>query len=111
MPGTWNEVVRELGISSSPHGADAVEAGAYYMSKLRRAWKADRSQLERHDLGLASYNAGLGNVLKAQRFCGDARLWATVAECMQLVTGQKNANETKTYVTRIHQWWKQMELE
>lgn len=81
------------------------------MSKLRRAWKADRSQLERHDLGLASYNAGLGNVLKAQRFCGDARLWATVAECMQLVTGQKNANETKTYVTRIHQWWKQMELE
>lgn len=111
MGPTWRDVSKEMGFAGSPHDDVAIEAGAFYMAKLRRSWKAERTGLERNQLAQASYNAGLGNVLKAQRFCGDARLWVTVQECMHLVTGEKNAHETKTYVTRIHRWWREMELE
>lgn len=110
MPATWDEVTRELSIAETPHGDLAIDAGAYYMAKLRRTWRVERTAFERHELAQASYNAGTGNVLKAQRFCGDARLWATVRECLHLVTGAKNAHETKTYVERIGRWWREMEL-
>lgn len=111
MPATWGEVSGELGIVASPHSELAIDAGAYYMAKLRRIWKADRTALERHELAQASYNAGAGNILKAQSFCGDARRWSGVRECLHLVTGARNADETKTYVTRIARWWREMEMQ
>lgn len=114
MPGTWNDVVRGLNFSSgvSPHDPDlAIEAGAYYMAQLRRTWRRDRAALEQQRLAQASYNAGTGNILKAQRICGDARMWAAIGACLHLVTGEKNAGETLTYVERIARWWKQMEIE
>lgn len=111
MPATWREVSSQLQITDSPHSTHAIEAGAFYMAKLRRVWKADRAGLERNALAQASYNAGTGNILKAQRFCGDARLWLTIRECLPKVTGPKNAHETTTYVERIDRYWKQMELQ
>lgn len=111
MPATWNDVVRQMGIAGSPHDDIAIDAGAYYMAKLRRVWTSDRAQLERNELAQASYNAGAGNILKAQRLCGDARLWHTIQECLSLVTGPRNAAETKTYVVRIARWWREMELQ
>jgi soluble lytic murein transglycosylase-like protein len=110
MPATWDEVSRELSLHGSPHDDLAIDAGAYYMAKLRRVWRRDRTSVERNALAQASYNAGAGNVLKAQTFCGGARLWPTVAECLHLVTGPKNALETKTYVARIGRWWREMEM-
>lgn len=114
MPATWNDVVQQLDFDTgtSPHDPDyAIEAGAYYMAKLRQTWKRDRGPFERNVLAQAAYNAGTGNILKAQRLCGDARLWPGIAPCMPKVTGEKNAHETQTYVQRIDRWWKQMELE
>ena len=111
MPGTWNDVVRDLRITGSPHSDLAIDAGAYYMAKLRRIWTWDRSSHQRHELAQASYNAGAGHILKAQRFCGGARLWPGVAPCLHLVTGANNAAETRTYVERIARWWRQMEME
>ena len=106
MPGTWSDMVKELRLgAASPHdAAPAIQAGAYYMAKLRRTWKANRPMLARHDLALASYNAGTGNLLRAQDLCGGARLWAEIAPCLGKVTGQKNAHETRTYVERIAKW-------
>jgi len=109
MPATWDDVTRALGAHGSPHDELAIDAGAYYMAKLRRIWREDRSVLEKNELAQASYNAGAGSVLKAQRFCGGARLWRTVRECLHLVTGPRNAQETKTYVARIERWWREME--
>lgn len=111
MPGTWSDVSSNLGLIGSPHDEAAIEAGAYYMAKLRRVWKVNRSPDEKNKLAQASYNAGTGNILKAQRFCGDARLWDGINQCLHLATGDKNAHETKTYVERIARWWKQMELQ
>jgi len=106
MPGTWRDTLRamKLPASVSPHEADiAIEAGAYYMATLRRAWKSPRQEEERQRLAQASYNAGLGNILAAQRRCQGARDWMQIAPCLPAVTG-RHAKETITYVDRIARW-------
>ena len=113
MPGTWDEMRRVLEWDAGASRVDArlaIAAGAYYQAKLRRGWGlAGRSGLARNDLGAASYNAGVGNILAAQRRCGGARLWAQIAPCLDGVTGQ--AAETITYVGNIRRWWGMMEGE
>lgn len=44
MPGTWAEIARELRLppGASPHHDVAIEAGAFYMAKLRKMWAAKR---------------------------------------------------------------------
>ena len=110
MPATWAEVIRDLNAAGSPHDDIAIDAGAYYMAKLRRAWTRERPPFERHVLAQASYNAGLGNILKAQSLCGDALLWAAVRGCLHLVTGPRNADETRRYVDLIKRWRRELEL-
>lgn len=109
MPATWAEVAGAIGLPGSPHDDHAIEAGAYYMAKLRRVWRAERTALQRNELAQASYNAGAGHILKAQRLCGNARLWAEVRACLPRVTGERNARETRVYVERIAMWWRRME--
>ncbi len=110
MPRTWEQVARELRLppGASPHHDIAVQAGAYYMAKLRRQWSAPRPAEARHALALASYNAGLGNILKAQTQCNGARDWPSIAPCLSLVTG-RHAAETITYIEQIARWRKLME--
>ncbi len=112
MPGTWDDVTKHLGAAgTSPHADFAIDAGAYYMARLRYTWRARRAADEQQPLAQASYNAGTGNILKAQKLCGDARSWPGIAACLRLVTGEKNAHETLTYVERIAHWRKLMELQ
>ena len=110
MPGTWDEVTHALGWGVvSPHIAElAIEAGAYYMARLRRSWFSPRPADDRQHLAQASYNAGLGNLLRAQRLCGGQRLYAEIVACLPAVTG-RHATETTTYVERIERWWRMME--
>lgn len=106
MPGTWDEVSAAMGLGAvSPHVAEAaIEAGAYYMARLRRSWHSERPEDDRRELAQASYNAGLGNILKAQRACGNARAWRVIATCLHQITG-RHAHETLTYVDRIRRWY------
>lgn len=110
MPGTWDDMLRELRWSpaTSPHDPIAIQAGAYYMAKLRRtSWSGrGRPVIEAHRLAQASYNAGTGNVLRAQRACANARDWHEIAPCMHMATGERNAHETRTYVERIARWFR-----
>lgn len=107
MPATWAEVAQRLNLppGSTPHGRIAIDAGAFYQARQMAAWTARRGDYDRWQLGLASYNGGLGNMLKAQRLCGDARLWQDIEPCLPQVTGI-HANETRTYVSRIKRWWR-----
>lgn len=114
MPGTWQDVIKRLGYPKgvSPHEAKfAIEAGAYYMATLRRSWSAKRPELDRHELAQASYNAGLGNILKAQKLCGGARHYPDIITCLPKVTGKDNARETSTYVERIRKWFQMLSVE
>lgn len=111
MPGTWAEVSRELGLGQiSPHMVKpAINAGAYYMRKLAKGWSAPRPETDRWDLARASYNAGFGNILKAQKTCGNPNGYADIMFCLHMVTGH-HSRETHTYVARIHRWYKEMKL-
>lgn len=102
MPGTWADVSRELVLSGSPFDPQvAIPAGAFYMAKLRGGWRWPRPDSDRHDLALASYNAGFGNVLRAQRLCDGVVFYADVVRCLPMVTG-RHAVETCNYVARIN---------
>lgn len=101
MSGTWRDVSRQLGLVGSPMDAEiAIPAGAYYMSSLRNMWRWPRPEEDRYNLALACYNAGCGNILKAQKLCDDASLYEPIMACLPLVTG-RHAVETLGYAPRI----------
>lgn len=104
MPYTWREVAGQLGLTATPHDDVAIEAGAFYMARVMGMWTWDRPQHERWRLGLASYNAGGGNILRAQRACDGAILWRDISPCLVQVTGH-HSRETRTYVARTERWW------
>jgi membrane-bound lytic murein transglycosylase F len=113
MPATWSMMVKEmhLGVRASPHTARfAIPAGAAYMANLRRQWSAPRPQGDRHALAAASYNAGLGHLLNAQKLCGGKNRYLDIIRCLPRVTG-KHSEETIQYVKRIWHWWRLMEIE
>lgn len=102
MPGTWAQIAREMGyeLVSATEPRPAIEAGAFYMAKLKRQWRYPRPEADRHSLALASYNAGLGNILKAQQLCGDPNLYSDIIQCLPRVTGH-HSKETLGYVRII----------
>jgi soluble lytic murein transglycosylase-like protein len=102
MPGTWNQVVRELGVYGvQPQDEFAIQAGAYYMAKLRKVWRSPRPEKDRHSLAMASYNAGTGNILKSQKLCGNVAEYEPIMSCLHRVTG-KHAAETRGYAPKIY---------
>ncbi|WP_083808685.1 transglycosylase SLT domain-containing protein [Pseudodesulfovibrio aespoeensis] len=109
MPATWAEVCSQLGTGLvSPHVAEhSVNAGAYYMARLWLGWSSPRPEADRWDLARASYNAGFGNMLKAQKKSGGAILYTDIIAALPSVTGH-HAKETQTYVERIHHWHKEI---
>ncbi|MDO6466791.1 transglycosylase SLT domain-containing protein [Neptunomonas phycophila] len=109
MPGTWVEVSRELGYGNiSPHMTkQSIDAGAYYMAKMRKIWSAPRPEADRHSLAMASYNAGAGNLIKSQKKAQGASSYAEIIAKLPQVTG-RYSEETKTYVQRIWSYWTQM---
>lgn len=111
MPGTWNEVSGELEsvrLNAIMVPEVSIIAGAYYMRKLNKYWSSPRPEMDRYMLALASYNAGAGNLTKAQRACGGKLLYAEIISCLPQITGSYST-ETITYVERIvGRWWPRM---
>lgn len=109
MPGTWREVATEMRLprKATPFDKVALRAGAYYQSKMLAFWTAQRPLAEKVYLAQASYNAGAGNILKAQRLSGQERYWGGISVYLPMVTG-RHANETQTYVRRIKLAWERM---
>lgn len=107
MPATWRDVSARIDLppGSTPHDRIAIEAGAWYQADRMRAWISPRPQIERWRLGLASYNAGMGHILSAQRRCGMARDWADIETCLPDVTGHHSI-ETRGYVRSIERHWR-----
>ena len=105
MPDTWREAKSDLNLpaDATPFQPEhAIRAGAYYLAKLRRIWlKVDRSEDDRRKLAQASYNAGAGNIIKAQAKAGGAADYDSIIAKLHLVTGADHAAETRNYVARI----------
>lgn len=78
----------------------SIWAQVYYMNKLFKTWDLGRVEIERFKLALASYNAGTGNILKAQKISGDKKFWNEIKLSLFSVTAE-NSKETITYVDNI----------
>lgn len=102
MPETWAEVATSIGTpEASPYeSTPAISGAAFYLTSLYQKWIDDRSPRDRWSLALASYNAGFGNVLKAQKKCGGCPQYSKIIEHLPSVTGS-HADETTTYVSKI----------
>lgn len=100
MPGTWDDYQKAFEIVAdvfNPHMN--IRAAAWYMHRMERVWSGrDRTPEERLPLAQASYNYGVGNVLKAQARCNDERLIAGIDPCLP--------EETSHYwkLIRKHYW-------
>lgn len=81
----------------------SIWAQVYYMNKLFRVWDLGRTDEERLKLAFASYNAGIRNILKAQKKSGDKKFWNEIKLSLSSVTG-KNSRETITYVDNIFKY-------
>ncbi len=109
MPATWEEVRKALGYGAvgPTEAGPAIVAAAYYMAQQRRRWKF--GDLEKHRHGVASYNAGGGNIARAWRLCGEKPRWAATVDCLDEITGRHRV-ETEGYVRRIFtDYWPRME--
>lgn len=117
MPGTWEDVAPMLGYEGfSPFVPEvAIDASAFYLSTRINMWTEPRPYLEQRRLGEASYNAGAGNILRAQSLCrdrccpGPCRRWNEINVFLPAVTGH-HAEETIDYIIKIEMWRAQMEL-
>ena len=110
MSPTWKDVRKELGLPAAATPLDpkyAIRAGAFYMAKLRNSWKSKRKEKDRYNLALSSYNAGFGNILKAQRLADGAPEFQPIIDQLHLVTGI-HATETRGYVIRIWKIYKRL---
>ena len=103
MPGTWSHLAPKLGVTSPWLVKDNIQAGICYDARMWAIWKAPRPLEERIAFILASYNAGPGNILTAQRLVedgGNMNNWASVAARLHSITG-RSSGQTLSYVHRI----------
>ncbi|MGH7744016.1 MAG: transglycosylase SLT domain-containing protein [Candidatus Dormibacteria bacterium] len=112
MPATWQEAIQALNLASDASPFDAaiaIRAGAWYMRQMWNGWPTPRSDDDRRKLSQASYNAGLGNLYRAQTISGSALDYNSIIACLPLVTGQANARQTTEYVSRIQEFYNEMQ--
>lgn len=108
MPGTWQDMIDQLGFvdTASPYEPMfAIPAFCHYMRSLRASWSAPRPEADRRRLAQASYNAGFGNILRAQKLANGANDSGSILAALPQVTGAKNAHQTHDYVLNINRWF------
>lgn len=106
MPATFADIGRKAGIKGNPFDPEVnLMAGSWYMATRRQVFKAPRPDDERHNLAMAAYNAGAGNIIKAQALAGNPLEWQPVADKLHLVTG-KHSKETIDYVSKIRRYYR-----
>lgn len=81
-----------------------IAGGVYYNKSLWDLWKAERPFQDRIDFMFGSYNAGKGNILRAQKKASkrglNPNLWRSITLTLKDVTGRRS-RETILYVNKI----------
>lgn len=107
MPGTFREVAsKNPELTRIDDATSNIMAGVAYDRRLWEAWARDSVETDRLPFTLASYNAGRGTLLSAQRTARasalDPRAWANIEQVAPTVPRWRHA-ETLGYVRRIAQ--------
>lgn len=108
MPATWQEAQRALSVGDVFSARDNAYAAGWYVRRQLNIWTWKRTDCQRLELALASYNAGAGNIIQAQRECDGAITWPGIKQCLPAVTGHHSA-ETIGYVRNIKRWYRSMQ--
>ena len=106
MPATYDEISKRhpyiKGSGNSPKWN--IAAGISYNRSIWTLFKAERPFQDRLDFTFGAYNAGKGNIIKAQKRAKhlglNPDLWRSIAQTLRKVTG-KHSQETLDYVTKI----------
>ncbi len=106
MPRTFKEIKKRnpniKGGTTQPRWN--IAAGIWYDRTIWKLWKDERSYQDRIDFMLASYNAGKGNIIKAQKIAKKKKLnpntWRSIEKTLPKVTGH-HSKETIGYVKKI----------
>lgn len=101
MPNTWKEWAPKVGAHNPFNKHDSLLVGTAYMEHLRSKWTTERSKVDLDKLTWAAYNAGFGNIYKAQKLCGMPKEYDKIIKCLPQVTGVKNAKQTTDYVDKV----------
>jgi len=103
MSGTWKQWAPKAGFPkekrNDPHAS--IFTSACYMNYLIEEWSWPRPDIDRHCLAMASYNAGLGHILDAQKLQDNPSLYSEIIKGLKATTGPVNSSETRNYVKRI----------
>ncbi len=106
MPRTFKEIqAKNPAIKGNRlHPRWNIAAGIYYDRTLWNLWKAKRPRQDRINFMFGSYNAGKGNILKAQKKAEKRGLnpnqWGSIVSALPEITG-KRSHETISYVKKI----------
>ena len=106
MPPTFEEIRRRNPAITGRinHPRWNIAAGIWYDRQNFVAWEAVQPLIEQLKFMFGSYNAGRGNILRAQRVALqdglNGTLWSSIEVCLPEVTG-RHSTETLTYVSRI----------
>ena len=83
-----------------------IQGGVKYDRQMHNYWTM-LIDPNRRDFTFASYNAGLGNIIKARKLSGSNE-WGDVASCLDRITGKSNAKQTTDYVIHIKKFYTQI---
>jgi len=106
MPKTFAEIVKRSRYIKASNNIPKwnIAAGIYYNRSIWKIFRAERPFQDRLDFMFGAYNAGKGNILKAQKRTLstnlDPNLWASIEKTLPRVTG-KHSKETINYVGKI----------
>lgn len=112
MPATAAEMAKKLGIADTPFDPTTnIRMGIAYDRTCWNIWKQESGR-ERLRFMLVSFNAGPGNIIKAQNLAAQKGLptdtFTSIAATLPQITGQKNAAETIAYVAKIERLYEQL---
>ena len=106
MPATYKEVTKRhrhiKGCSTDPQWN--IAAGISYNRSIWNIFKADRPFQDRLDFTFGAYNAGKGNIIRAQKRAQRSGLnpngWSSIEQTLPQITG-RHSRETLNYVEKI----------
>lgn len=106
MPKTFDEILRKnptiKGTLEQPRWN--IAAGIWYDKSIWDIFQADRPLQDRFDFMFGSFNAGKGNILRAQSLAKkngfNPNVWDSIEKTLPRITG-KHSRETLGYVKKI----------
>jgi membrane-bound lytic murein transglycosylase F len=89
MPGTSEDIARDLSIDDLSHPNNNIRGGVYYMRQLYGLFDG-ASESDRIKLTLAAYNAGIGRIYDAQELAAylheDPLAWDAIRDMLPLLS-------------------------